>query len=329
MYIELLKQLDKRKKEIWQNFLHSMGLCTEESVQETVLLWDDEHLVGAGSRDGNLLKLIAVSATHQGEDLASVILSELRKSAFSDGFNHLFLYTKPKNEKLFQGLFFYTVAKTEDALFMENRKNGIGDFLAGLGEEAPVGTVGSIVMNANPFTLGHRYLIETAAKKCHRLYVFVVSEEKSLFSARDRMEMVKLGCADLPNVKILPTGPYLVSSATFPTYFLKDRDAASKVQCSLDVAVFLRYFVPKFSITCRFVGTEPLSPMTEQYNRVLKSELSGNGITVFEIPRLETEGRAISASRVRALLDNGDFAELKAIVPATTFEYLKTKGYLR
>lgn len=103
---------------------------------------------------------------------------------------------------------------------MENRKGGIDSFLAEICKEKPEGNIGAIVMNANPFTKGHRYLIETAAEKCDKLYVFVVSEDKSLFSAKDRLEMVKLGTKDIEKVTVLPTGPYLVSSATFPTYFL-------------------------------------------------------------------------------------------------------------
>ena len=327
MYIELVRQFDRRKKDIWQEFLKNAKLSCEEEVKETVLLWEDDKLIGTGSRDGNLLKLIAILPEHQGEDLTSILLSELRKGAFAEGFNHLFLYTKPENEKMFQSLFFYTVAKTENVLLMENRKNGINDFLAEICEENPKGTVGAIVINANPFTLGHRYLIETASKKCDRIYVFVVSEDKSRFSAFDRIEMVKLGTKDIENVTVLPTGPYLVSNATFPTYFLKEREKANEVQCALDIEIFLKYFVPQFSINCRFVGTEPFSQMTNQYNRALKRGLENNGIKVFEIPRFEINGETISASRVRKLLDNGDIEVVKSLVPPTTYEYLKSNGF--
>ncbi len=329
MYIELVKRFDKQKKEVWQDFLRSAGLHPDEEIQETVLLWDDERLVGTGSRDGNLLKLLAISQERQGEDLTSVILSELKKSAFSEGLNHLFLYTKPENEAMFTSLFFYTIAKTDTVLLMENRKNAIQDFLAKICSEKPTGTVGAIVMNANPFTLGHRYLVETAAQKCDRLYVFVVSEDKSRFGASDRFEMVKIGTQDMENVTVLPTGPYLVSSATFPTYFLKEREKAAEVQCFLDVQIFLRYFVPKFSISCRFVGTEPLSPMTNQYNEALKRGLTAGGIDVFEITRRQQDGQVISASRVRELLDAGDIEGVKALVPTTTYDYMKAKGFLQ
>lgn len=328
MYIELVRQFDNRKKAVWQEFLKNAKLSCDEYVEETVLLWEEEQLIGTGSRDGNLLKLIAISPEYHGEDLTSVLLSELRKSAFEEGFNHLFLYTKPENEKIFQSLFFYAVAKTDNVLLMENRKDGINNFLMEIFEEKAEGTVGAIVMNANPFTKGHRYLVEIAAEKCDKLYVFVVSEDKSNFPANDRLEMVKLGTEDIEKVTVLPTGPYLVSSATFPTYFLKEREKASEVQCLLDVEIFSKYFVPKFSISVRFVGEEPLSPMTNEYNKVLKSELEKSEVKVFEIPRLCEDGVVISASTVRKLLEKGDIQSIKKFVPSTTFEYLKTKGFI-
>ena len=249
------------------------------------------------------------------------MLTALRQDAFDAGHKHLFLYTKPKNKWMFGSLFFYPVAQTADVLLMENRRGGITEFLAQLPVSPCEGKVGAAVMNCNPFTRGHRYLIETAAKECDRLYVFVLSEDKSEFSAHDRMEMVKRGTADLPNVTVLPTGPYLISSATFPTYFLKEREKATQVQCRLDIEIFTKYFVPKFGITHRFVGTEPLSPMTAQYNAALKQHLTN--VELREIPRLEAEGAPVSASRVRALLKEGDFAALEALLPPTTLDYLR------
>lgn len=53
--------------------------------------------------------------------------------------------------------------------------------------------VGSIVMNCNPFTLGHRYLIEYASKYVDYLYIFVVEEDKSFFPFSDRIDLIKKG----------------------------------------------------------------------------------------------------------------------------------------
>ena len=140
--------------------------------------------------------------------------------------------------------------------------------------------------------------------------------------------MVKAGTADLPNVTVLPTGPYLISSATFPTYFLKDKANVSAIHCSLDVEIFLKHFVPRFGINCRYVGTEPLSPVTNAYNQVLKDLLPPAGVELREFARRELDDAPISASRVRALLRDGRLDELRALVPETTWNYLQNHGLL-
>lgn len=323
MDIELIAGLQGRKQNIWLNFLAEAALTAEDMPEKTVLVWDGEELIATGSRQGNLLKYIAVDEMRQGEGLTATVLTALRQDAFQAGYDHLFLYTKPKNKYMFSSLFFYPVAQTDTVLLMEDRKNGIQSFLETLPSETGEGKVGAAVMNCNPFTLGHRYLIETAAKACDKLYVFVLSEDKSQFPATDRLALVQAGTADLANVTVLPTGPYLISSATFPTYFLKDREAAQTVQCLLDIEIFTKYFVPKFGITHRFVGTEPLSPMTCMYNEALQAHLPIKGIAVQEIPRLQTGDTPISASYVRSLLGKGQPNILHALVPETTFRYLE------
>lgn len=322
MDAELVRTLRGSSRDAWLSLLDKAGLEADEQVQNTVLIWDNGELIATGSRQDNILKCIAVDDAHQGEGLTATLLTHLRQDAFNRGYNHLFLYTKPKNMAMFSSLFFYPVAQTEQVLLMENKQNGIGAFLDTLPTASESGVIGAAVMNCNPFTKGHRYLIETAAKECDHLYIFVLSEDKSEFSAADRIEMVKLGTADLNNVTVLPTGPYLISSATFPTYFLKERESAQQVHCLLDIDIFCKYFVQKFGITRRYVGTEPLSPMTAQYNDALQQNLPARGIELRQIPRLEVSGLPVSASAVRACLQQGDTNTLQALLPQTTYEYL-------
>ena len=322
MDVELTSSLSGQKLRLWQDFLAKAGLEPDSQVERTVLIWEDGEIIAAGSRTGNLLKCIAVDDLHQGEGLTGTLLTQLRQDAFQSGHSHLFLYTKPKNKIMFSSLFFYPIAQTNDVLLMESKRNGLQDFLSTLSPVPCDGTVGAAVMNCNPFTKGHRYLVETAAKECDRLYIFVLSEDKSYFSAEDRMNMVKLGTKDLDNVTVLPTGPYLISSATFPTYFLKDREQAARIHCRLDIEVFTKYFVPRFGITHRYVGTEPLSPMTAQYNEALKTYLKD--ITLREVSRLEKGDAPVSASKVRSLLDAGE--DIAPYVPESTYQYLTQGG---
>lgn len=328
MDIELLPKLTGQKQVFWERLLRATGLEPDRQADSKLLIWDNGELIATGSRLGNILKCIAVDPSRQGEDLTATIVTHLRQDALQAGHRHLFLYTKPQNKFLFSSLFFYPIAATGSVLLMENQQDGIADFLRALPAGNSQGTVGAAVMNCNPFTLGHRYLIERAAKECDSVFVFVLSEDRSFFKAADRMAMVKAGTADLPNVTVLPTGPYLISSATFPTYFLKDQASAQGVQCELDVAVFGKYFAPYFGITRRYVGTEPFCPVTREYNRVLEQLLPEYGISLCEIPRLEAENTPVSATTVRKLVEEGNWEALRALVPETTYQYLKN-NYLR
>ena len=329
MDIELYPRLRGTRLRAWKEFMERSGLHAEPDAERTALVYDGDALIASGSRQGNILKYIAVDAARQGEGLTATVLTALRQDAFDAGHRHLFLYTKPQNRSMFASLFFYPVAETGDVLLMENMPDGVSRFLDTLPALPTGGITGAAVMNCNPFTLGHRYLIETAAKQCDRLIVFVLSEDRSFFSAEDRIGLVRQGCADLTNVAVLPTGPYLISSATFPTYFLKDRESAGQVQCMLDIEIFANHYAPRFGITRRFVGTEPLSPMTYAYNEALRTHLPPRGIELIEIPRMEKSETPVSASAVRRLLGEGDAEAVRALVPDTTYRYLQAKGHVK
>jgi [citrate (pro-3S)-lyase] ligase len=208
-----------------RTFLARNGLAYDEGVRFSVCLTEGEKITAAGSLDGGVLKCIAVSPEFKEAGLAARIVTELIGEAARNGVFHLFVFTKPGNEFLFGKLGFYPIAKTNDVLLMENKKDGIASFVASLerpaGAEAAGSPTGAIVMNCNPFTRGHQYLIESAAGQCAWLHIFVVSENKSAFPADLRYRLVREGTARIKNVLVHPTGPYLVSSATFPDYFLK------------------------------------------------------------------------------------------------------------
>ena len=164
MDVQLITKLFGRKKIVWMDFLQQAGLEPDLRTDTTVLIFEGEQLIATGSRLGNLLKCIAVDETYQGMGLTATLLTHLRQDAFEAGYKHLFLYTKPKNLLQFSSLFFYPVAQTSDVLLMENQPRGIHQFLDSLSVPKQEGTIGGLVMNCNPFTLGHRYLVEQAKK---------------------------------------------------------------------------------------------------------------------------------------------------------------------
>ena len=325
MDIEIGSPLRPWRQKAVAEFLAREALDYDPAIPFTVNLLDDDKIVATGSLDGNICKCIAVDPAYQGEGLTATIITQLRQEAFRRGLRHLFLYTKPKNRFMFESLSFYRVAETADTLLMENVKAGVSQFVAGLERPEHAGTAGAIVANCNPFTLGHRYLVEQAAAQVDTLHLFVLSEDKSFFPAADRMMLVQQGVADLKNVIVHPTGDYLISAATFPTYFIKDKDRIPEIRCQLDLEVFANHFAPALGITRRFVGTEPLCQVTDSYNRQMLEILPKKGIDVTLIQRKELGGAPISASRVRALLEERNWAELQTLVPETTLAYLKEK----
>jgi len=181
-------------------------------------------------------------------------------------------------------------------------------------------------MNCNPFTLGHRFLIEEAKKECDFLYVFVVEEDKSFFPFADRLMLAKAGTSELADVKYLPSGSFIISSLSFPEYFVKESLKDVKIDASKDIKTFAETIAPVLNISKRFVGEEPFDQITHQYNQAMLSSLPRYGIEVIEIPRKESpRGGAISASNVRKLLAERNFNDISTIVPQTTLDYLKNK----
>uniref|UniRef100_A0A242JWZ7 [citrate (Pro-3S)-lyase] ligase n=1 Tax=Candidatus Enterococcus clewellii TaxID=1834193 RepID=A0A242JWZ7_9ENTE len=185
--------------------------------------------------------------------------------------------------------------------------------------------IGSIVMNCNPFTLGHRYLIEYASKQVSQLYIFVVEEDKSIFPFKDRLDLVKAGTADLKNVTVIPSGKFIISQLTFADYFNKADIQDKQIDPTQDLELFATEIAPTLNINVRFAGEEPLDLVTKQYNDGMARILPKHNIEFHEIPRKEENGGVISASRVRKHLDTRDWSEIEQLVPQTTLSYLKEK----
>lgn len=302
--------------------LQQEGITRDGNLDYIAAMLDEEgNVIATGSCFGQTLRCFAVSSEHQGEGLLNQIISHLMEYQLSRGNSHLFLYTKVKTAKFFESLGFYEIARVEGTLvFMENRRSGFPGYLKNLEKTARPGLSAAIVMNANPFTLGHQYLVETAAAQCDTLHLFVLSEDASLVPFSVRKELVRRGTEHLKNVVLHDSGPYMISNATFPSYFLKDAAAVIQGHAKLDLAVFAR-IAQALGVTVRYVGEEPNSQVTGIYNSIMEQSLPKYGITCRVIPRKASEGKAISASTVRKALQTGDWETLKTLVPQTTLDY--------
>lgn len=184
------------------------------------------------------------------------------------------------------------------------------------------GRVGAIVMNCNPFTLGHQYLIESALKKVDFLYIFVVSEDKSEFKFKDRMKLVLEGTRHLSNIKVIPSGKFIISKTTFSGYFEKSEKQDIVVDVTDDVEIFARHIAPVLGVSVRFLGEEPLDMVTRQYNNKILEILPLYGIDVDIVKRKEVENQVISASKVRKLIKENRIDEIRKFVPKSTLEFL-------
>lgn len=286
------------------------------------LVGEDDVLLGGGGLQGNVIKCIAITDDLRETGMGTKLISHLYLQAINNGEETVRVFTKPENKEIFTSLGFKLLATSDKAILLENG-NGLKhycDYLASLRRE---GENGAIVMNANPFTLGHRYLIETAAKEVNNLYIIVVKENRSLFSYNDRKQMITKGTEDLKNVIICEGSDYQISNTTFPTYFLKEITDATDTQITLDLDLFSKHIAPALNIKKRFIGTEPKDVLTNRYNHLIKSILPKTTIEVIEVDRLQNESNVIiSATTVRECLSSFDFYDAKQLVYPTTIPFL-------
>jgi len=324
-----------KKLEYLKEFLADQGLRYDGGITDTVIISEEGSILATGSIDGNIIKCVAVNPSRRGENLLGQVMTELTAEFFRKGITHYFGFTKPENAELFGGAGLYKVAETKDVLLLENRKDGLEKYLNRIRKETDAakadgmpgngGSTGCIVAHANPFTLGHRFLAETAAAECEWVHIFILSESGSEIPAAERYRLAEEGVADIPNVILHEASDYLISPATFPTYFIKEQARTEEINCGLDVAIFGGIIAKALGITRRYVGTEPDDEVTAAYNEILKKDLPGYGIELREIGRLCVDGRTVSASAVRQAVAMGRPEDAEEMVPVTTYNYLKNR----
>lgn len=293
---------------------------------------DGDEILAGGGLDGNVIKCVAVSESARSEGLMNILVSRLIAIAREEGRESVKAFTKPENEGIFKSLGFGLLASAPKAILMENGRGGLPEYKKYLASLARPGRNGAIVMNANPFTKGHRYLVEQAASLVDNLYVIVVREDRSRFPYVERKAMIEAGCTGLDNVVVCEGSDYAISAATFPTYFLKKLDDATDTQIALDLDLFVNHIAQPLGVTVRFAGSEPEDALTRRYNELMAEILPGTSVAVVrqawrpidfvEIPRLEQKGKPLSATALRLALDEGGFKEAMEYIPKSTVPYL-------
>lgn len=331
-------------------FLAANGLRLAPLDRYVVVTRDEDgnEILAGGGLDGNVIKCVAVSESARSEGLMNILVSRLIAIAREEGRESVKAFTKPENEGIFKSLGFGLLASAPKAILMENGRGGLPEYRKYLESLARPGRNGAIVMNANPFTKGHRYLVEQAASQVDNLYVIVVKEDRSRFPYVERKAMIEAGCAGLDNVVVCEGSDYAISAATFPTYFLKKLDDATDTQIALDLDLFVNHIAKPLGVTVRFAGSEPEDALTRRYNELMAEILPGTSVAVVrqahqpdpelvkgsalrqarrpidfvEIPRLEQKGKPLSATSLRRALDKGGFKEAMEYIPKSTVPYL-------
>jgi [citrate (pro-3S)-lyase] ligase len=320
MVLDLLSDADRARA---RAFLAAQGLAFEPAFDDLVGVFEGGALVAVGARERDVLKMLAVDPAEQGGGLLGSLVTELARRGLAAGHEGLFVFTKPEYATSFEALGFELLASHGRAALLEYG-HGLARWLAANGGEVRGGTNGAVVVNCNPFTLGHRHLIEEAARRVEALYVFVVREDRSAFPFELRRRLVREGTSDLGNVRVLDTSRYAVSAVTFPSYFLKRSDDVAAIQLELDLILFGRRIAPFFHVTRRFFGAEPYCATTRAYNAAMHRILPSFGIEAIELERKSVRGEAISASAVRAALRAGDKARVEELVPANVAAFLRS-----
>ncbi|WP_176461898.1 [citrate (pro-3S)-lyase] ligase [Anaeromicrobium sediminis] len=315
IYEEIVKAeelLSRNNLSLGQNLDHILGI------------YNKGQLIGTGGIKGNTLRCIAIDQSYKGTNVLNKLISELIKIQYFRGNTHIFIFTKPSAKGSFNHMGFYEIEEVKnEVVLMENRKSGLEEYLKSLRDYKTCGEdIGAIVMNGNPFTLGHRYLIERAAEDCDHLHIFVLSSEKSTFSHKVRYDLIKKGTEHIKNITVHSGGPYIISEATFPTYFMKEKSDKSRIHAILDSKIFSKNIGPSLGINTRYVGDEPYCKTTNMYNNILKEILPSHNIDLKVIKRKSHDHKPISASLVRDYMKNEEYEKIKNLVPNTTYNYL-------
>jgi len=323
------------------DFLEGLGFDYQvDDVDCSMIVYNlNDEIVGTGSHKGKVLKYVAVAPKFRDSTAFAIIVTHLSDKLLEQ-FRRVFVFTKPSTAVLFESIGFSLIA-TAEPLFsvLEFGYKSIKDYQEYLKNNKiakKTDKIASIVVNCNPFTNGHLFLIEKAAAENDILYLFVVETDKSAFPFQVRWDMIKKGVSHLSNVRMLKGGQYIVSGAIFPNYFLKNEsfNQISQKQADLDISIFAKYFVPILNIKKRYIGTENYCKTTSAYNDAMHRILPNSGVEVIEIKRIaigvdeESNPNFISASKIRNAIKNDDLVNILDFLPEVTKDFLLSEESL-
>lgn len=325
-----------------KDFLGALGFEFDPSeVECTMIVYNLKgDIVGTGSHKGRILKYVVVDPKFRDTTAFALIVTYMTEKLLKI-FKHTFVFTRPENSVRFTGLGFTEIARAEPLYtLLEFGFESIytyQDYLKTLMVPAKTVAVAALVVNCNPFTNGHKFLIEKAAAENEVVYLFVVEEDLSAFPFPVRWELIRRGTSHLKNVVMVRGGMYIVSGSIFPAYFLKNEMVSDVMQrqAELDVRIFADYVVPVLGVKKRYIGTEFACKTTEAYNLAMKTILPSAGVEVIEVIRKavglgkDNAPDYISASKVREAIKTDTLSEVIDFLPDSTRDFLFSDASLK
>lgn len=298
-----------------KEFLSKNDLNYENSIDKTLYILDDDNIIASISKEKNVIKCLAVDEKYRSDNIASTIVSQMINFMYQDGIYHIMVYTKKIYELLFTSLNFKKIISTDKTVILEQGTPDINTVLSQIRHQVESQfninvmdeKINAIVLNASPFTNGHLYLVEEARKTCDYLIVFLLEEDKSFYTFKERLALAYLATQCFGNVIVIPSTCYIISNLTFPTYFIKEENTKNHEWMLTDALIFNEYFKKALNIKYRYVGTES-DPVMKLYNETLKEVLKDN---LIEIDRLDS----ISASKVRSKVKDGMIDDALIYIP--------------
>lgn len=331
--MEIKEALLEREFNNIKSFLSIKDLLYDKLITKSFYIEENDEIIGTVSIYKNIIKCFAVSTKYLGENLGGLLISHVINYFYQNNINHYLVYTKLEYANTFTSLNFHEITRTDKVVFLEGGSPLINDYLKDLKRKIEYhfdinlnndNDIACVVVNCNPVTNGHMELIEHMAKEHKYVLVFILEEDLSLFTYKERLSLLTISLVYLQNVLVIPSSEYVVSSATFPNYFLKNEDLKNDEWSKVDAFIFRDYFMKELNINYRYVGTEEIGYM-HRYNDTLKEVL---GEKLVEIDRYKHNEEIISASSVRKLIKEGKIEEALEYVPrgARTLFYAIAKN---
>lgn len=308
-----------------REFLESFGV-KYDNPERTVVVRDNGKIVGSGSIDGLVMKYFFMDENYKGQGILPMIYTDLLNYLLENNILSHYVFTTPNNKVIFEGIGLQEVYSTERVTLLEGGFSSYNKWVESIKGQlnSSAKIRGAIVANCNPMTKGHRYLMDYAKDRVDELVVFIVEEDKSTFSTEERFSIVFNEFKNDDKVKVVLGGPYIISQATFPTYFIKKIDESTDIYTELDAKIFANRIAKDLDIDIRFVGDEPIDILTANYNEKLLNNSKEGNLSLVKIDRIQDNGDYISASIVRKLLGEGKICQAYSLVTDSTVKFLKS-----